>query len=201
MDPLIEPGPTNLTTERLLLRTWTDDDVEPMHELSSDPAVMRFFPRPMTLDEVHAFVVRQRSRLAAGRPGLYAVESFADRRFLGFVGLAEPRFEAPFTPCVEIGWRLLREAWGHGYATEAARTVLAHGFGTLGLQEIVSFTAVPNEPSQAVMRRLGMHTDPAEDFDHPALEEGHWLQRHVLYRLTAPEWFAAGRHGEVTPRG
>ena len=91
--------------------------------------------------------------------------------FIGFVGLAEPRFEAPFTPCVEIGWRLRRDAWGHGYATEAAEAVLAHGFETLHLPEIVSFTTVANEPSQAVMRRLGMHHDPADDFDHPSVPQ------------------------------
>jgi RimJ/RimL family protein N-acetyltransferase len=212
VDPLIESRPTNLTSERLLLRSWTAADVEPMHTMSTDPEVMRFFPRPMTGEEVRAFVTRQAARLAGGRPGLYVLERLADRRFLGFVGLAEPRFEAAFTPCVEVGWRLVRDAWGHGYATEGARAVLAHGFGTLGLEEVVSFTAVPNEPSQAVMRRLGMHTDPADDFDHPALEEGHWLRRHVLYRLTAAQWFAqatghdAGRQPRtgrsvVRPRG
>src|SRR4051794_7961025 len=158
-----------------------------MLALSTDPEVMRYFPRPMTAEEVHEFVTRHRELLAAGRPGLFAVETRADGRFIGFVGLAEPTFEAPFTPCVEVGWRLVKAAWRRGYATEAARAALDHGFDTLGLDEVVSFTAVVNTPSMAVMRTLGMRRDPAEDFDHPRVEPGHVLRRHVLYRLRADE--------------
>lgn len=179
-----------LRTDRLLLRSWRDDDVEPMLAMSTDPEVMRYFPRVMTRDEVRDFVARQRKRLEAEEPGLFAVEPLADGSFVGFVGLSVPSFEAAFTPCVEVGWRLVRKAWGHGYATEAAREVLTHGFDRLCLPEIVSFTAVVNERSQAVMRRLGMHTDPAEDFDHPGLPPDDPLSRHVLYRLTAEQWRA-----------
>jgi RimJ/RimL family protein N-acetyltransferase len=103
--------------------------------------------------------------------------------FIGFAGLAVPRFTAAFTPCVEIGWRLAVEHWGKGYATEAARLALAYGFETAGLAEIVSFTTVANLRSRAVMERLGMHRDPADDFDHPSLPDGHPLRRHVLYRI------------------
>ena len=177
-----------LTTPRLRLRPWTDDDLEPMVAICTDPEVMRWFPRPNTREEVVALLARQRAHLAAGGPGLFAAERLADSALLGFVGLARPSFEAPFTPCVEVGWRLTREAWGHGYATEAARVVLRHGFTTLGLDEVVSFTSVGNLPSQAVMQRLGMHHDAADDFDHPRLPETHPLRRHVLYRLTAEEW-------------
>ncbi len=187
MDPLIEHRAGNLSTERLLLRSWRDEDEAPMLALSTDPEVMRHFPRPMTAEEVHAFVVRNRSALEEGRPGLYAVERRHDRRFIGFVGLAVPAYPLPFSPCVEIGWRLMREAWGHGYATEAAHAALRHGFDTLRLAEIVSFTAVGNEPSRAVMRRLGMRRDPTEDFDHPRVEPGHPVRRHVLYRLRREE--------------
>ena len=188
MDPLTDPARGNVTTTRLLLRGWELADEQQLLELSSDPDVMRYFPRPMTRAEVRAFIDRQRALHAAGRPALLAVETRLDGRFIGFVGLAEPRFEAAFTPCVEIGWRLKRAAWGHGYATEAAGAVLTHAFTTLGLAEVVSFTAVANEPSQAVMRRLGMRTDRAEDFDHPSVEEGSPLRRHVLYRLRAEQW-------------
>ena len=108
--------------------------------------------------------------------------------FVGVIALAVPNFEAHFTPCVEVGWRLARDYWGRGYATEGARECLRFGFRELGLDEIVSLTAVPNARSQAVMRRLGMTRDPADDFDHPKLPEGHPLQRHVLYRLDCKDW-------------
>jgi RimJ/RimL family protein N-acetyltransferase len=149
---------------------------------------MRFFPRATTRAEVVALVERHADNLAAGRPGLYAVERREDGQFIGWVGLATPTFEANFMPAVEIGWRLAREFWGRGYAPEAARRALAHGFTTLGLEEVVSFTAVPNLPSRRVMEKIGMHHDPADDFDHPRLEPGHWLERHVLYRITRAQW-------------
>ena len=190
MDHVTDPWRGNLTTDRLVLGTWSDQDAEALLELSTDPEVMRHFPAPATREQIEALVVRHRENLAAGRPGLYAVRVAATCTSIGFVGLATPSFEAPFMPCVEVGWRLRRDAWGHGYATEAARAALAHGFETLGLEEIVSFTSVGNTPSIAVMKRLGMHTDPDEDFDHPSVPEGHRSRRHVLYRLTAGEWRA-----------
>ena len=108
--------------------------------------------------------------------------------FIGFTGLNVPTFEAPFLPGVEIGWRLAKGAWGNGYATEAARAALAYAFGPAGLDEIVSFTATTNLPSQRVMQRIGMVHDEAGDFDHPRIEDGHRLQRHVLYRITRAQW-------------
>lgn len=188
MDPLTDPAHGNLTTERLLLRKWDDRATSSLLALSTDPVVMQHFPTLATRAQIHELVRRQQDALSAGRPGLFAVELRDTGAVIGFVGLAEPTFEAPFVPCVEIGWRLSRDAWGHGYATEAAHAVLAHGFDSLGLREVVSFTAVVNAPSIAVMRRLGMHTDPREDFDHPSVPKGHPLRRHVLYRLTADEW-------------
>ncbi len=129
-------------------------------------------------------------RIAAGLDdrgwGLWAVEVTVTGEFAGFVGLASVPFEAPFTPAVEIGWRLARPFWGQGLATEAARAVLDHAFGPLGMGEVVSFTATTNQRSQRGMRRLGMAHDPAGDFDHPAIPEGHRLRRHVLYRRSAP---------------
>ena len=188
MDHVTDPRGGNLETERLVLGGWDDEATEGLFRLSSDPEVMRHFPAPATREQVEGLVRRHGDNLAAGRPGLYAVRVRATERFIGFVGLATPTFEAAFTPCVEVGWRLARDAWGNGFATEAAREVLRHGFETLGLSEIVSFTAVVNEPSIAVMRRLGMRTDPAEDFDHPSVPAGHPVRRHVLYRLTAEQW-------------
>ena len=188
MDHVTEPRGGNLTTERLVLSSWDDVAAEGLYRLSSDPEVMRHFPALANREQIRATVARHRANLATGRPGLYAVRVRETSTFIGFVGLAKPSFDAPFAPCVEIGWRLARDAWGHGYATEAARAVLARAFDTLGLAEVVSFTAAVNEPSVAVMRRLGMHTDPAEEFDHPNVPVGHPVRRHVLYRLTADEW-------------
>jgi ribosomal-protein-alanine N-acetyltransferase len=118
--------------------------------------------------------------------GLWAVEELSTERFLGFTGLNIPGFEAPFLPAIEIGWRFRRDAWGQGYATEAARGVLAAAFDDLELDELVSFTTTANVRSQAVMRRIGMTTDPAEDFEHPRIAEGSPQRRHVLYRLRRP---------------
>lgn len=121
--------------------------------------------------------------------GLWAIEVPEVARFIGFAGLAVPRFAAHFTPCVEVGWRLAFEYWGRGYATEAARLALGYGFGTLALSEVVSFTSAANKRSRAVMERLGMHRNPAEDFDYPLLPEGHPLRKHVLYRLGSRSFF------------
>ncbi|MEU8171437.1 GNAT family N-acetyltransferase [Microbispora hainanensis] len=171
----------SIRTERLVLRRWREDDKEPFAALNADPVVMEHFPATLSREESDALAERIEAGFDEHGFGLWAVE--ADGEFIGFTGLSVPRFTAPFTPCVEIGWRLARSAWGRGYATEAARASLEDGFGRAGLTEVVSFTAVPNVRSQAVMRRLGMTRDPAEDFDHPALPAGHPLRRHVLYRI------------------
>jgi ribosomal-protein-alanine N-acetyltransferase len=140
----------------------------------------------LTREQSDAFVDRIGAQLEERGWGLWAVEELSTGRFLGFTGLNVPSFEAHFTPAVEIGWRLRRDAWGRGFATEAARGVLAVAFDDLELPELVSFTAVGNERSRAVMRRIGMTHDPAEDFDHPALAEDSPLRRHVLHRLRRP---------------
>lgn len=177
-----------LRTGRLLLRRWRDEDRGPFAALNADPDVMEHFPSALTRAESDALAGRIESFLEANGYGLWAVERLDRGEFIGFVGLSVPSFEAPFTPAVEAGWRLAREHWGHGFATEAARAAVADGFERLGLEEIVSFTALSNVRSQAVMRRLGMTRDPAEDFDHPRLPEGHPLRRHVLYRLSRSSW-------------
>jgi ribosomal-protein-alanine N-acetyltransferase len=170
-----------LRTERLLLRQWRDDDLEPFADLNADPEVMRHFPRTLSRAESDTLVQRQRTLIAERGWGLWAVE--APEGFIGFVGLSEPRFEAHFTPAVEVGWRLARHGWRKGYATEAARAAVGFGFDELGLDEIVSFTFAGNERSRGVMERLGMTRDEADDFEHPLLPKGDPLRAHVLYRL------------------
>jgi ribosomal-protein-alanine N-acetyltransferase len=181
-----------LRTERLVLRGFRERDREPFAAMNADPAVMEHFPSTLERPASDAFLDRIDEHWRARGFGLWAVERRDDRAFLGFAGLSDPRFEAPFMPAVEIGWRFARDAWGHGYATEAARAALDFGFETLGLREIVSFTAPANVRSIAVMERIGMTRDPAEDFDHPRVPVGHPLRRHVLYRLRAPSRAAPG---------
>ena len=175
-----------LRTERLLLRTWRDADREPYAALNADPVVMEHFPAPLSRGESDAHVDRILAAFDEHGWGLWAVERADTGRLVGFTGLAVPRHPLPFLPCVEVGWRLARSAWGHGFATEAAREALRVGFDEVGLDEVMSFTAVGNTRSRAVMERLGMVHDPADDFDHPALPVGHPLRRHVLYRLRRP---------------
>jgi ribosomal-protein-alanine N-acetyltransferase len=145
---------------------------------------MRYFPAPLTRAESDALAARASASLAERGWGLWALER--DGSFLGFTGLAVPRFEAHFTPGVEIGWRLARSAWGSGYATEAATVVLHFAFQELNLDEVVSFTAVGNHRSRAVMERIGMVRDEAGDFDHPGVPAASPLRRHVLYRVEKP---------------
>jgi len=171
-----------IETERLLLRPWRDADLEPFAALNADPEVMEFLPDVLTREQSDAFARRIHAHFAEHGFGLWAVEVAGGAPFVGFVGLAVPRFEAHFTPCVEVGWRLAREHWGSGYATEAALGALAYGFGELGLHEIVSFTVPANVRSRRVMERIGMVRDPLDDFEHPVLPPGDPLRRHVLYR-------------------
>lgn len=171
-----------LTTDRLRLRAWTSADLEPFAALNADPEVMRYFPAVLTREESDAFAAAIMTRMDQRGFGLWAVETAGTRDFIGFVGLAMPTWEAHFMPCVEVGWRLARRFWNQGYATEAARAALAFGFDHAKLPEIVSFTSLQNTPSRRVMEKLGMTTNPADDFDHPRIAEGHPLRRHVLYR-------------------
>ncbi|MFY9657096.1 MAG: GNAT family N-acetyltransferase [Methylocystis sp.] len=178
-------APTILATPRLRLRAWRDEDLAPFAALNADPRVMEFFPRLLNHEESDAFARRAGAELSERGFGLWAVEAPGEATFIGYVGLAEPYFGAAFTPAIEIGWRLAFDHWGQGYATEAARAVLAYGFERLALTEIVSYTSHHNRRSRAVMERLGMRHSTSDDFDHPGLPNGHPLQRHVLYRLYA----------------
>lgn len=172
-----------IDTPRLRLRPWREADLPAFAAMNADPKVMEFFPKPLSPAESDALAARIRENFARRGFGLWAVEVPGVADFIGFVGLSVPGFSAHFTPCVEIGWRLAHEHWGRGYATEAARASLEFGFGRLPLDEIVSFTTATNRRSQAVMERIGMTRTPDDDFDHPALSEGHPLRRHVLYRI------------------
>ena len=168
---------------RVLLRGWEARDAEPFAALNADPVVMEFFPAPLSRAESDAMIARAQAAIDSRGWGAWCLE--IDGTCAGFVGLTPPRFEAHFTPCVEIGWRLAPRFWGHGYVTEAARLALDFGFRILGLEEIVSFTTVANARSRRDMERLGMRRDLEGDFDHPSLAVGHPLRPHVLYRLAA----------------
>ena len=173
-----------LTTARLRLRGFEERDRAPFAALNADPAVMEHFPSTLDRAASDALVDRIQERWANDGHGLWAVERREDRAFLGFTGVAR----LAFLDVPEVGWRFARFAWGQGYATEAAEAALGFGFGPLDLAEIVSVTTVGNARSMRVMERLGMHRDPAADFEHPNLPSGHPLRPHVLYRLTREEW-------------
>lgn len=176
----------DIRTERLRLRPWRPSDREPFAALNADPLVMEHFPATLSRDESDAFADRIEARCQQQGFGFWAVEVLDASPFIGFVGISVPSFDTSFTPCVEIGWRLAREHWNRGYATEGAAAVLRYGFGTLQLQDVVAFTAVGNVRSRHVMDKIGMTYNPAEDFDHPLIPAGHRLCRHVLYRIGNP---------------
>ena len=177
------PHPLELRTRRVLLRQWKDADLPAWCAMNADAEVRRHFPSVHTEEQALAEAARVRELIAQRGWGFWALEIPGVSAFAGCVGLLVPAFEAPFTPAVEVGWRLSRDAWGRGYASEAARAALAFAFDHLGLDEVVSMTTTANEPSRKVMQRLGMTRDPQDDFDHPRIAEGHPQRRHVLYRL------------------
>ena len=177
---------TTLSSDRVRLRRWRDADRDAFAAMNADARVMQFFASCLGRVESDAMVDRIEEHFGNRGFGLWAVEVPGVAPFVGFAGLTvvtAPPFSARCIPCVEVGWRLAFEHWGHGYATEAARLALGYAFGTLALSEVVSFTSVTNLRSRAVMERLGMRRDPADDFDHPKLPENHPLRPHVLYRL------------------
>jgi RimJ/RimL family protein N-acetyltransferase len=183
--PFVNESP-ELRTERLLLRRWQPTDRAPFAALNADPRVNEYLPGELSRVQSDEMAARIDANFDRNGFGLWAVEVCNVAPFIGFIGLAVPRFEAHFTPCVEIGWRLSADRWGRGYATEGARAALAFGFNVVGLREVVSFTVPKNIRSRRVMEKIGMKHDPSEDFDHPALPAGDRLLRHVLYRIARP---------------
>lgn len=190
MAPEAKSAPIELETPRLRLRSWRDEDLPAFAAMNADAEIMRYFPKPLSRKSSDALAGLIRGNMTKHGWGLWAIDVKTGPSFAGFVGLAVPVFKAHFTPAVEIGWRLRRDCWGRGYATEGAQAVLTFAFGRLNLAEIVSFTADSNVRSRAVMERLGMAHKPADDFDHPMIAAGSPVRRHVLYRLTQKRWRA-----------
>lgn len=176
-----------ITTERLALRTWRPEDREPFAAMNADARVMEFFRQRLSREESDAYVDRIEAHFEREGFGLFAAELRESGEFVGYVGLQVPKFEAPFAPCVEIGWRLAAAHWGKGLATEGAQAALHWGFESVGLPEIVSFAVPANVRSIRVMQKIGMKRDEGGDFDHPQLPPGHPLRRHVLYRAANPD--------------
>ena len=174
-----------IETTRLVLRPFTDMDRAPFAELNAHPLVVETLGTSPTRAESDAMVDRYSEEMEREGWGLWAVEVAAGAPFVGMVGLHRVNADLPCAPAVEIGWRLLPDHWGHGYATEAAAASLGFGFDEAGLAEIVAFTATVNTRSQAVMERIGMVRDTGADFDHPGLPGDSPLRRHVLYRAVA----------------
>lgn len=174
-------------TERLILRHWHQSDREPFARINADARVMEFMPALLTRNESDALADRIEAHFRQRGFGLCAVELRENNSFVGFIGLAVPIFQAHFTPCVEIGWRLSADCWGQGLATEGARRMIQYASEVLRLRSLVSFAVPANIRSRRVMEKLGMRYDPKDDFDHPSLTEGHPLRRHVLYRLSLSE--------------
>jgi RimJ/RimL family protein N-acetyltransferase len=177
-----------IETERMVLRAWQMSDREEFARLNSDVRVMEFMPASLSSAESDLFLDRIEHHFLKYGFGLYAVDLREPRQFIGTVGLMVPTFKAHFTPSVEIGWRLSADCWGRGLATEGAKAVVQHAFESLKLESLVSFTVPANARSRRVMEKIGMTRDPADDFDHPNLPEGHPLRPHVLYRLRRAVW-------------
>ena len=185
-----------LVTNRLLLRAWRDEDLDGYAALNADTRVMEYYPKVLLRAESDASAERIRTRTAQRGLGLWAVEVPTVSSFIGYVGLAKPEFEAHFTPCIEIGWRLAFQHWGQGFATEAAFAVCNHAFGALCLDELVSFTVPENWRSRRVMEKLGMRRSPTDDFDYPVPADVQVARPHVLYRLGRRDWMTRNNEAE-----
>jgi len=187
-----------IETDRLVLRGWTDADVRGWAEMNADPRVMEFFPSTIPPEQSYESAARMRRELDERGYGWFVVERKERSGFFGVLALCEVRWETPFQPNREIGWRLPVHAWGHGYATEGARALLGFARDEMGWDEVVSFTARSNERSQRVMQRIGMTRDAGADFLHPRIPEGNALRDHVLYRKMLQPNQDGGRDSHVS---
>jgi len=176
-----------LQTDRLKLRQWKDSDLIAFAKLNADPEVLKFFPSTLKKNESNDLAYKIKGLIEKRGWGCWAVEEIKTKKFIGFVGLHEPTYDLPFSPCVEVAWRLAKEYWGNGYATEASNICLEFAFNKLNIDKIFSFTSVPNIKSIAVMERIGM-VNINKNFEHPNIPKGHPLSEHVLYQITQNEW-------------
>lgn len=176
-----------LSTDQLILRQWKESDFLPFSKMNADPVVMEYYPSTLSEEESNAIANKLMGLISERSWGFWAVETQNEKKFIGFVGLHKPTYDLPVTPCVEVGWRLGKEYWGKGYATEAAKQSLKFGFEELGLSEIYSFSSVSNKKSWLVMERLNM-INTGSNFEHPMIPEGHLLREHVLYKITKEQW-------------
>lgn len=182
------PLPTQLETDRLILRPWLDGDRAPFSAMSADPEVMAHLLAFVSPEAVNGWIARQQAHLEAHGFCLWAIESKESGEFMGAAGLLHIGYDAHFTPAVEVGWRVARRFWGNGYAPEAACAAISFGFEHRGLQEIVANTVPTNRNSRRVMEKLGMSYDPVDDFDHPLVPADNPLRRQLLYRLPRERW-------------
>ena len=180
-----------LKTGRLRLRQWKQEDYPAFAKLNADPEVMKYYPEMLNEKDSNDMAQRFEALLAYRGWGFWVVEKLDEKKFMGFVGLHEPTYDLPVTPCVEIGWRLAREYWGQGYASEAAKASLEVAFKKLDLPEVYSFTSVLNKKSQAVMEKLGM-VNMKQNFDHSMILEDSPLREHVLYKIDKQGWMERG---------
>ncbi|MBS0624378.1 MAG: GNAT family N-acetyltransferase [Verrucomicrobia bacterium] len=189
-----------LKTKRLILRPWKEADLAPFAALNADPKVMEYFPSILTKEQSEATLKSSQAHIEKYGWGKWAVTLIETGEFIGRIGLEELDFQANFSSNIELGYRLAFEHWGKGYASEGANAALKYGFNYLNLNEIIAFTPVQNMLSRAVMKRIGMHHDSKDDFDHPKLLEGHPLRRYVLYRISQKEWVAQQSDEGLTVR-
>ena len=178
---------TNIETERLIMRQWLQSDYAPFAIISADPSVMKYYPNTLTELKSNEFAEKCEKLINNNGWGFWAVELKNNSEFIGFVGLHNPEDELPFSPCTEIGWRISKQNWGRGYATEAANSALKYAFEQLELAEVVSFATLKNTSSIRVMEKLGM-VNTFSNFNHPSIPIGHKLQKHVLYKITKENW-------------
>ena len=172
-------------SERLGFRNWIDSDKEPYAKMNQDKDVMEYFPSIKTQEESYAQVTRFQKHFANNGFTFFAVDILETNEFIGFIGIINSSFEASFTPCKEIGWRLQKSSWGFGYATEGAKRCLEYGFNQLNFKEIYAITPLKNSKSESVMLKIGMQKQGV--FEHPQIEDGHWLKTEMYYKITKNE--------------